>query len=291
MDENRERRTPWKMKLLKDKIYEIAQKNHPMTVRQVFYQLVAQGVIEKTEKEYDNAAVNPIGDMREAGQLPWEWVIDGTRWRRQPVTYPSPQEALRELARDYRKDLWANQKVHVELWLEKAALAGVFYSVTKELDVALMVGIGFSSKGFLHDAAKDMESLGKKSYVYVFGDHDPSGHRIGENVENKLHLYAPRLDFVVERVAITEEQIARYKLPERPTKVKITARTGKVMLNPHLKDRQGKKFQGTSTELDAMPIDILQTLVRKVIKRHIDKQQWEKDLEQQEVERKALVKA
>ena len=65
----------------------------------------------------------------------------------------------------------------------------------------------------------------------------------------------------VERIALTPAQIRRYRLPTRPTK-----RTG----NSH-----AKQFTGDSTELDALPPNVLRGLVRDCIERHISLAQVE----------------
>jgi len=51
----------------------------PMTVRQVFYQLVARGVIEKTEEQYQGTVIRLMTEMRIDGELPFDWVVDESR--------------------------------------------------------------------------------------------------------------------------------------------------------------------------------------------------------------------
>ena len=65
----------------------------------------------------------------------------------------------------------------------------------------------------------------------------------------------------MERVALTEEQIAEFNLPTRPTK-----RDG----NSH-----ANTFEGESVELDALPPGILRDMVREVIERHISEHELE----------------
>jgi hypothetical protein len=43
----------------------------PMTVRQVFYRLVINGVIGKTETEYKSTVVRLLGRMRRDGEVPF----------------------------------------------------------------------------------------------------------------------------------------------------------------------------------------------------------------------------
>src|SRR4029077_12412774 len=75
----RERRTKDEIEAIRKKICAILKADHPQTVRQVFYQLVARGVIEKTEKEYQSTVIRLLSEMRLAGRIPWSWIIDESR--------------------------------------------------------------------------------------------------------------------------------------------------------------------------------------------------------------------
>ena len=79
---------------------------------------------------------------------------------------------------------------------------------------------------------------------------------------------------IVERVALTEAQIKRYRLPTRPTK-----RKG----NTHAID-----FEGDSVELDALPPRILREMVREAIGRHVSPAQTYILREAEESERELL---
>jgi hypothetical protein len=118
---------------------------------------------------------------------------------------------------------------------------------------------------------------GKQSYIYQFGDWDPSGVLIPQSIERRLNQMCERLDCprpIVERVALTEQHIAEYGLPTRPTK-----RTG----NTH-----AKEFEGDSVELDALPPQILRDMVREVIERHISPEMLESLREVEASEREQL---
>ena len=55
--------------------------------------------------------------MRRAGDLPYDWLADNTRWQRKPQTFGSVEEALRDTARFYRKSLWAYADCYARGWL------------------------------------------------------------------------------------------------------------------------------------------------------------------------------
>jgi hypothetical protein len=270
----RHRRSFADIQSLRVTLYNLLWEENPMTVRQVFYRLVSLGVIKKDEKEYKSTVCRLLSLMRREGQIPFEWIADNTRWMRKPDTYSSLSHALDEVARLYRRSLWDNQDAYVEIWLEKDALAGVLYQITQEYDVPLMVVRGFSSLSFLHGAAQTILAEDKPSYLYYFGDYDPSGLVIPQTIERDLREFAPGADITFERVAVTPAQIEEYKLQTRPTK-----RT----------DSRSRNFKGESVEVDAILPATLRGIVRNCIECHIDQQAFAAVRAAEKSERAALL--
>lgn len=268
------RRSRADIRRIKDAIYETLEKRHPQTVRQLFYQLVSKGIVPKTEAAYQRIVCRLCGDMREQGDLPWEWLTDSTRWMRKPRSYSSLAEAVALTATTYRRALWDDQDAYVEIWCEKEALAGVLYEVTSEYDVPLMVVKGFPSKDFVHSAAEAIEARATAAFLYYCGDWDPSGLKIWDGIQASIRRYAPDADVTFERLAVTDWHINVFDLPTRPTK-----REG----NTH-----AKNFEGESVEVDALPVDVLQDIVRSSIEQHIDQQQLEITKQAEESERDVL---
>jgi hypothetical protein len=249
----RRRSTRREVETRRDGLLEIIAAMKPMTVRQVFYQATVRGLVEKSERGYDKVQVD-LTRMRRAGELPYGWLTDNTRWQRKPRTYGSVKEALAETARLYRRALWNDAGVYCEVWLEKDALSGVIYPVTAEYDVPLMVARGYSSLSFLHDAAEDIGDLDAPVYIYHLGDFDPSGVNAAETIEASLREFAPDAGIRFERLAVTPEQITQWNLPTRPTKKS---------------DSRAKRFGPISVELDAIEPDRLRDLVRDAIEKHL----------------------
>lgn len=247
------RRTKSELGALRLALCEIVESAWPMSVRQVFYQAVVHYLVEKTEKAYRLVQRNLV-TLRESGDIPWEWITDSTRYYRKPNTHRGLAHLLRESQEFYRRDLWANQDAHVEIWIEKEALVGVVDPVTMEYDVPLFPSRGYSSLSFIHQAAMMIEEANKPTYIYQFGDHDPSGADIPRATEASLRQMTSA-PFHFERIAVTPEQVEEYSLPTRPTKKT---------------DSRAKDFVGESVELDAIPPDVLRNLVRECIEQHMD---------------------
>jgi hypothetical protein len=255
----RHRSTKAEVEARRDQLFEIIDAMRPMTVRQVFYQATVRGVVEKSERGY-NQVQTDLTLLRRAGDLPYDWLADNTRWQRRPKTFSGIEAALDETARFYRKALWDEIDAYAEVWLEKDALSGVIYPITSRYDVPLMVARGYASLSFLHSAAAAINDLDVPVYIYHLGDFDPSGVNAGEKIEETLMEMAPDADITFERIAVTEEQIADWSLPTRPTKPGDTRSEG---------------FGAISVELDAIEPDRLRNLVQEAIERHLPRQQFE----------------
>jgi hypothetical protein len=238
----------------------------------VYYQLVSLQYIAKTELEYTQTTCRLLKRMRLDGTIPFSWIADNTRWQRKPKSFSSLEEAMENCAAIYRRSVWDDQDVYVEIWTEKDALAGVLIEETRKWDVPLMVSRGFSSLTFIHDSAEYIKDLGKPAYLYYFGDHDPSGLLVDKNIEKWLRYFAPDAEIHFERVAVTRRQIRELKLPTRPTKP----------------SSHNKSFVGNSVEVDAIPPNILRGLVRDCIEQHVDRRKYEVLKVAEKSEREAL---
>jgi hypothetical protein len=276
------RRTKAEMAEIRTGIYQIVEADQPMTVRQVFYRASVAGLVEKTEGEYNSTVARLLLEMRRAGELPYSWIADNTRWMRKPKTYSGLADFIDRHQRAYRRDLWTETDAYVEIWLEKEALAGVVFDVTAEYDVPLMVSRGFASESYLYsaaDAITDQLVSKDQAVIYYFGDFDPSGLHISNSIEIGLRRLCDQLlkgfepeQLVFKRMAINEGQIKHWELPTRPTK-----RVGNRHAN-------GWPDGRPSVELDALPPGELRDLVRFCVEQHVDQDQLDhlRTVEQEE---------
>lgn len=256
-----------------DALFEITQEIQPVSVRGVFYQASSvRQIIEKTERGYGKVQRGLV-DLRRGGRLPWHWIADNTRWVRKPRTFHGPADAAEETARFYRKAIWADVGEHVEVWIEKDALAGVIYPVTSEFDVPLMVSRGYASLSFLYEAATDIAADGRPAHIYHLGDFDPSGVDAANKIEATLREFAPRADISFARLAVLPEQIYALNLPTRPTK---------------RSDSRAKGFGDFSVELDAIDPRRLRQLVRDALELHLPAERFEVLKVAEESERRML---
>lgn len=251
---HRTRRTRAEVEALQGAILEVTEEDHPLTVRGVFYRVVSLGEIPKTEKGYD-AIQREVLKLRRSGELRYDYIADGTRWRLKSRSWDSVEDALYDAAVSYRRALWHEQDVYVEVWSEKDAISNIVSEITDEWDVPLLVARGFASESFLWSTAREMRAAKRPAVVYQLGDHDPSGVAAWEHVQDRLRAFAPDVPITFKRLAVTPEQIVDLELPTRPTKAS---------------DSRARNFIGESVEVDAIPTSILQRLVADAIESHID---------------------
>jgi hypothetical protein len=249
----RNRRSAADMTAIKDAIVDVLREDNPATVRGVFYRVAARGLVAKTEAEYKGTIGRLLVEMRINGEVPWEWISDATRWLHRPPVKQSMEQALQDAAMTYRRDLWRDQNVDVQIWVEKNTIAGILVGEAFPWQVPVYPSIGFSGVGALQAMAREMAATGKPTHIYYFGDFDKAGVDIDRASAARLHQFAPDAEIHFTRVTVLEEQIARWNLPTRPSKA-----TG-----PRFASEQ-------SVDVDAVPTRILQALVRDCIERHVD---------------------
>lgn len=251
----RYRRTKAELAEIEAAIYAVAEDEQPVSTRGVFYRVESRGLVPKDDKGY-GVVQRQVVKMRRRGDLPYHWIADGTRIQLKPKTWSNAHRALTTTAAAYRRALWDDQAVHVEVWTEKDAIRSVVYPVTSEFDVPLMVARGYASESFLWSTAEDIIADGKPAVIYQLGDHDPSGVDAWRVIRERLRDFIPeQIGIEFERIAVTPEQIVEYQLPTRPTKKK---------------DPRAKNFEGDSVEVDALPSPVLRELVRDAIEQWID---------------------
>jgi hypothetical protein len=239
----------------------LAGEDDQITIRHLFYRLVGLRVIEKTEAAYKGLCGH-LSKWRRSEAIPWSAFADNTRWHIRHRTFDGIEDALRNTAESYRRNLWSTQPFFVEVWVEKDAIASLVARTANSFGVPVFVARGFASLSSLYSAAntfRDAVAAGKKVVIYHAGDYDPSGVAAGESM-----LRAFRDDFGVEvqftRAAVTQDQIRKLNLPTRPVKGSDT--------------RAAKWTGGECVELDSMPPAEIRKLVEACITQHIDARQW-----------------
>lgn len=255
--------------------YEILSETNPMTVRQVYYQLVSRQVIKNNRSQYQ-AVSNALVAARKEGRIAWDWIEDRLRRPRTVSMWDSLADFSETARRAYRRDVWATQPQYVEVWLEKDALSGIFEDVLNSYGVTLNVGRGYDGWDSIRNAAARFRNGDEVSILY-FGDFDPSGEDMVRSLRERLGFFdcAPE----IHKCALTLEDVRRYNLPPDFTKATDSRRAAFV-----------KKWGDVSVELDALPVTVLTARLREEIESRLDLNALAEIKHIEEVEREQLAK-
>ena len=265
-----------KLEEVKKAIIKVAEEMGPINSRGISYQLeTVWGLINKTETDFGKVE-RLVGELRLAGRLDWDLIIDNTRSRICPPTFTDAADALEDTQLIFRLNLWLSQPVFLQVWIEKGGLAPVFEEVTDKYVVPLYPADGFPSLTFTKDAAREaqeaLDERGQKPVVLIFGDYDPSGSWIVKTVQKHYqHHQKEGIEFVL--AGLNPEQIAAWKLPTRPTKE-----------SSHSKNWNGDN----SVELDAVGFDRLKKWTEDEIRKYIDWPLWQKTMDREAEQRRKL---
>jgi hypothetical protein len=302
----------------------LSEYSYPLTLRQIYYRLVANGLIPN-KRSADNSLSKWLVKARERNDVDDGLIEDRARSVITGIDgYASPDEFvdaaenwLHDFGTQYHANLWANQGVYIEVWVEKDALSRVMARAAEPFRVTVCPSRGYASYTYLKRMAVDdrYASVDKPIIILDFRDHDPSGIQMTEDLQRRLTKYSGGIDFeamfeevgfnavlkdltadvppaivakaakeqglgsniTVRRVALTLDQVKEHGLMPNPTK-SADSRSSKYVA----------EFGDQCWELDAIPPDELQRLVTSAIEEYGDREKWKAGLEQEQKDQAEL---
>lgn len=245
--------TKSKQRLIKiDEIMDqYRRQGYDLSLRQLYYQLVARDLIENSDKSYKRIG-NLLNDARLAGVIDWDMISDRHRSTNSNFNFGAPVDGLDWIAYHFDYDTWLDQPVYIELMVEKDALSGVLWPVCAELDIRFTANKGYPSASLLYRMSKRLKTqsrLGKEVIVIHLGDHDPSGIDMTRDLQDRFDILTG-ISFEVDRLALNMDQIDQYNPPENPAKV-TDSRYGGYLI----------QFGDSSWELDALEPQVMAQLI------------------------------
>jgi len=243
-----------------------------ITLRQLYYRLVSRFLIPNTINSYKRLSRIMV-KAREDGDVPINCLEDRSRrvLGRGDLGYNSAEEYLKKKIttlqdswKSFTMPMWDEQPKNVMISLEKDALSRLVSREANRFSVRTFPTRGYPSFSFVQEMSRYITNQlgGKPTVVLYFGDFDPSGVDIERDLSERLEKYGAK-DFTVQRIALTADQIKRYRLPPMP--VKMSDARADSFLEEH-GDR--------AVELDALDPNLLQTTVRKAVVKNINMRKW-----------------
>lgn len=249
-----------------------------LTLRQVYYQMVARDIIPNNMRSYKNLG-NLINDARLAGLIDWNAIEDRTRNLRGNSHWENPSEIIEGAAYSYKIDHWRGQQDYVEVWVEKDALIGIVGQACKELDVNHFSCRGYVSQSEMWVAARRLmrrRSKGQNIVLLHLGDHDPSGRDMSRDIQDRLSTFGIH-DIWFRRIALNMDQIDEYNPPPNPAKLTDSRANGYI-----------DEFGNSCWELDALEPKVISDLIKASVEPWRDDVLYRAVLNQEAEEREQL---
>ena len=277
----RRKRIRWSkadLEQLDQQVVDALKKSRPQSVRHVFYLMTNPRLpcpVEKTDDGYKRVQRRCV-ELRRAGHVPYDWIVDMTRRGHHTPTYDSPAVLIRHHAHGYRVDPWPQTDHCVEVWTESRSIAGVIEATCREYAVSLYPSGGFASLSLGFEAAEHVLQMpgDRPVEVIYIGDYDPAGVLIDlqKSIMKELHNHLGG-GLALHRIAITQEQIAQYDLPTKPRK----------------ESEQRRRDIEETVEAEAMPVELLLGLLRQKLDAFLPDGALEKARERERRTRNVLV--
>lgn len=261
-------------------VEDYTAQGYRLTVRQLYYQLVARDVIANTERSYKRIT-GLVNDGRLAGLIDWDAIEDRTRSFITRPRWHSGAEILDSAAAGFHMDMWANQPSRVFCIVEKEALAGVLERACRKYDVPLLAARGYPSSTVVREFCQTLLELPYEQEIHILhlGDHDPSGIDMTRDLRDRIDLFMEGRRTSLMRIALTMDQVSAENPPPNPAKI-TDSRFSSYM----------RRYGRSSWELDALSPEYLSNLVGAHISEHVDEEAWEKRLASIEAVKKKLKK-
>ena len=260
-------------------VQEYTAQGYQLTLRQLYYQLVARDIIPNSQAHYKRTG-DIVAKARMGGWLDWNAIVDRGRVPVLPSYWDSPADILESAARGYRIDRWQGQQAYVEVWVEKDALMGVLEPICSRNHVRALACRGYTSATAMYDSAKRLEAAyanGKDTHILYLGDHDPSGLDMTRDIDKRLYLMS-HADVRVNRLALNMDQVLDHQPPPNPAKLSDSRATGYI-----------REYGYESWELDALDPGTLAAIVEGAIEELRDAEQWDEMLKREDKERQQII--
>lgn len=260
-------------------IAKYESQGYDLSLRQLYYRLVAQDLIANSQESYDRIG-RIVNDARMAGIIDWQTIVDRGRETSANIHDESPRAAFLGAARWFSISKWENQPYHIEVMCEKDALSGIIEPVCRKLDVPYTPNKGYSSSSMMYQIAKRLEiaeEAGKEIKILYLGDHDPSGIDMSRDVEERLDMFSWG-SHDNYRLALNFEQVQLWNPPANYVKEKDSRSPDYV-----------RKYGTDCWELDAVEPAILDRLITEKVEEFIDEELLEETKEREkEISRKMM---
>ncbi len=265
-------------------VVERLRRYWPISDRQIHYQLLNDPPLihaKKPESVYCNDAKSykALSDLltraRYEGHIDFDVIHDPTRpetvWDVHDDVGTYYRRQINGMLKGYYRNLLQSQPNHIEIVGEKNTIQGILSPVAARYGVPITIGRGFCSTPPKYKISERYRESGKAKLIILgVSDFDPDGeeivHSLARSLKYDFHIH----NIEAIKVALTAEQVHRLALPEGMLKAKPSSP------NYH---RFRSRYGDSVYELEAIPPDELQQMLRSAIESVLDMQAFKAEIE------------
>ena len=243
-----------------------------VTLRQLFYRLVAEQVIPNDQGAYKGLSRVTAAARRDRT---FPRLIDRGRRIEENETWESPQGALDDAASIYHRDRTEGQAWSVHLGVEKAGMIDQLREwFGSSLGIPVLPLGGYAGQEFVDDVIEHVEAAKRPAVLLYAGDFDASGEDIDRDFIERTGCWHK-----IVRVGLTRAQVEQFNLTIGVGKAKDSRAPGFI-------ERHGSNMQ---VELDALDPSDLRALYSEAIADFWDTSAYEAVLAHEKAERNQLL--
>lgn len=257
----------------------------PLTLRQIYYRLVAQRRVENSRAAF-GAVASICKHARVEGLISWADIDDrpGGFYDLSGCydTRVFVEESLKALMSGYYRNLMQTQDAYLELWVDAPSMRTFFSAIARRYSVSMALCGGFSSVSFLNDfmnRAFDAVREGRRPVILFFGSYAPGGTDLLESMKATFAKEESLSNISFKRIALGRDDVTRHRLPANPDAIRGAANGGR---------RRAARFGELPVELDALPPDLLERMIREAIEAEIDLALFRSEQERQRADRETI---
>ncbi len=249
-----------------------------VTLRQLFYRLVAEGLIPNARSPYQRLS-SMSAEGRRDGTFPN--LVDHTRQIHESSSWTSPKSALESLIEQYRRPRTEGQENAIYLGAEKATMLSLLDRWFGELGIPIILLRGYGSQTYLDNIRNHVWRDERDAVMIYAGDLDASGEDIERDFEERTTL-----DWDLSRIAVVYDQIDDLDLVMQPGKK--TDPRAPVFVEKYGPYPGGDPDLPFQIEVEAIEPDTLRDLYQSALNRYWDKSKYEAVLEAEIEDRELL---
>jgi len=253
-----------------------------LTLRQLYYQLVARDIIANEDKEYTKV-MKTLTMGRMNGLIDWDMIEDRTRRPYLDYFASGVLGAWQDTIERYRLDRQDGQEYNIEIWTEKDAVSNILLRVSRYYHLRLSINRGYTSCSAMYIAAarirRQKTLRDRNTKILYVGDHDPSGLDMIRDIVARFFEFEIAYAVEIIPVVLTMAQIEEYNPPPNPAK--ITDPRASRYISEHGDE---------SWELDALEPEALHCIIEEAVKEHLDQDLFYEVLIQEKIDKIKLEK-